>query len=178
MSAQKDTKETDFARLTLREGLDLAIAIEEEARDRYRDFAEQLALHHTPEAASFFERMARVEEIHRARLAERRQALFAKELQSPMPATVFDVEAPDFDQVRVFMSVEQALKTALAAEEKAYDFFARSIPQLEDVAVRALFAELRDEEVEHQVLVKQEMARHSGESAQGAEAYGDDPVAQ
>ncbi len=175
MSAQEDT---DFARLTLREGLDLAIAIEEEARDRYREFAEQLALHHTPEAASFFERMARVEEIHRSRLAERRQALFAKELQSPMPANVFDVEAPEFDQVRVFMSVEQALKTALAAEEKAYDFFARSIPQLEDTAVRALFAELRDEEVEHQALVKQEIARHSGEPAPGAEAYGDDPVAQ
>ncbi len=168
----------DFARLTLREGLDLAIAIEEEARDRYRDFAEQLNLHHTPEAANFFSRMARVEEIHRTRLAERRQALFPGELPSPMPSRVFDVEAPEFDQVRVFMRVEQALQTALEAEEKAYDFFARAIPQLAHAEVRALFTELRDEEVEHQALVKQEMARISAEPSENGEAYGDDPVAQ
>ena len=171
-------KGIDFARLTLRAGLDLAIAIEEEARDRYQDFAEQLTLHHTVEAANFFARMARVEEIHRARLAERRQALFPGELPSPMPARVFDVEAPEFDQVRVFMTVERALQTVLAGEEKAYEFFARADPQLEHAEVRALFTELRDEEVEHQALVKQEMARISAEPSENAEAYGDDPVAQ
>jgi rubrerythrin len=95
-----------------------------------------------------------------------------------MRAKVFDVEAPEFDQVRVFMSVEQALRTALAAEEKAYEFFARAIPVLENAEVRALFTELRDEEVEHQALVKQEMARVSGEPSTNAEAYGDEPVAQ
>src|SRR5271165_5224600 len=124
------TKGIDFAQLTLRDGLDLAISIEEEARDRYRDFAEQLTLHHTVEAANFFARMARVEEIHRLRLAERRQALFPGEVSRVMRDNVFDVEAPEFDEVRVFMSVEQALKTALAAEEKAYDFFARAVPIL------------------------------------------------
>ncbi len=172
------TQGIDFERLTLRDGLDLAISIEEEARDRYRDFAEQLTLHHTVDAANFFARMARVEEIHRSRLAERRQALFPGEISSAIRAKVFDVEAPEFDQVRVFMSVEQALKTALAAEEKAYEFFARAIPQLQNTEVRALFTELRDEEVEHQALVKQEMARNSGEPSANAEAYGDDPVAQ
>jgi erythrin-vacuolar iron transport family protein len=168
----------DFARLTLRDGLDLAISIEEEARDRYRDFAEQLTLHHTAEAANFFSRMARVEEIHRLRLDERRQALFPGEASSAIRAKVFDVEAPEFDAVRVFMSVEQALQTALAAEVKAYDFFARAIPQLENVEVRALFKELRDEEVEHQTLVKQEMDRISGEPSANGEAYADDPVPQ
>jgi erythrin-vacuolar iron transport family protein len=171
-------KDIDFAQLTLRAGLDLAIAIEEEARDRYRDFAEQLTLHHTIEAANFFSRMARVEEIHRARLAERRQSLFPGEVPSPMPARVFDVEAPEFDEVRVFMSVERALQTALAAEEKAYEFFARAIPEIEHSEVRALFTELRDEEVEHQALVKQEMARISAEPSENEDAYGDDPVAQ
>jgi len=122
--------------------------------------------------------MARVEELHRSRLAERRQALFPDEEGSPMQAKVFDVEAPEFDQVRVFMNVEQALKIALAGEEKAYQFFARAIPQLENDEVRALFTELRDEEVEHQVLVKQEMARLSGEPPVNDDAYGDDPVAQ
>jgi len=171
------TRGIDFSRLSLREGLDLAIAIEEEARDRYREFAEQLTLHHTAEAANFFARMANVEEIHRSRLAERRRALFPNEGVNPMSAEVFDVEAPEFDQVRVFMTVEQALRTALAGEEKAYAFFARAIPQLENAEVRALFSELRDEEVEHQALVRQELARLPEEPANG-EAYGDEPVAQ
>lgn len=168
----------DFARLSLRDGLDLAVSIEEEARDRYRDFAEQLTLHHTVEAANFFSRMARIEEIHRTKLAERRQARFPGEASTAMRAKVFDVEAPEFDQVRVFMSVEQALQTALAAEEKAYEFFALAIPRLEDAEVRALFSELRDEELEHQALVKQEMARTSAEPTANADAYGDEPVAQ
>jgi erythrin-vacuolar iron transport family protein len=172
------TEGIDFARLTLRDGLDLAVSIEEEARDRYRDFAEQLTLHHTVEAANFFSHMARVEEIHRSRLAERRQALFPGEVSSAIRAKVFDVEAPEFDQVRVFMSVEQALQTALAAEVKAYEFFAQAIPRLQNAEVRALFTELRDEEVEHQALVKQQMERISGEPSANAEAYGDDPVAQ
>ena len=172
------TKDIDYSRLSLRDGLDIAIAIEEEARDRYREFAEQLTLHHTADAANFFARMARVEEIHRTRLAERRQLLFPGEPPSPMGAKIFDVEAPEFDQVRVFMSVEQALQTALAGEEKAYDFFVRAIPQVQNPEVRALFGELRDEEVEHQDLVKQEMARLIEEPPADSEAYGDDPVAQ
>lgn len=172
------TKGIDFAQLSLKDGLDLAISIEEEARDRYRDFAEQLTLHHTVEAANFFSRMARVEEIHRSKLAERRNALFPGEVSPEMRAKVFDVEAPEFDEVRVFMSVEQALRTALAAEEKAYDFFARAIPQVQNADVRTLFTELREEELEHQALVKQEMARLSAEPSTNAEAYGDEPVAQ
>ena len=172
------TKGIEFARLTLREGLDLAISIEEEARDRYREFAEQLTLHHTAEAANFFARMARIEEIHREKLTQRRLALFPGEASSAMRAKVFDVEAPEFDEVRVFMSVEQALQTALESEEKAYEFFALAIPRLEDAKVRALFSELRDEELEHQALVKHEMSRISAEPSTNGDAYGDDPVAQ
>ena len=41
----------DFASLTLQDALDLAILIEEEAKERYEEFAENLSLHHTPEAA-------------------------------------------------------------------------------------------------------------------------------
>ena len=44
----------DFSKLSLQDALDLAILIEEEAKDRYQEFVDQLELHHTPQAASFF----------------------------------------------------------------------------------------------------------------------------
>ncbi|HMK73903.1 MAG TPA: ferritin family protein [Myxococcaceae bacterium] len=168
----------EWKRLSLREALDLAVAIEEEARDRYREFAEQLTAHHTAEAAGFFERMARIEEIHRSQLAARREELFPGEPPGAMRERIYDVEAPEYDAARAFMSVREALEAALSAEEKAYAFFVRAIPQLENNEVRALFGELRDEEVEHQDLVKAEIARLAAEPGGGDEAYSDDPVAQ
>ena len=66
----------DFATLSLQDALDLAILIEEEAKERYEEFADQLAKHHTPEAAQFFQTMAGNEAKHGADLLMRRQALF------------------------------------------------------------------------------------------------------
>ena len=40
------------------------------------------------------------------------------------------------------------------AEKKAYEFFDAALPELEDSEVRELFAELREEEIEHIDLVK------------------------
>lgn len=172
------TRGIDFTKLSLREALDLAIAIEEEARDRYREFADQLTAHHTADAADFFARMARIEEIHRSTLAARREALFPSEPLATMRASIFDVEAPDYDEARAFMSVREALETALSSEEKAHAFFVGAIPQLRHAEVRALFAELRDEEVEHQQLVQAEIAKLAPEPSAPGEAYSDDPVAQ
>ena len=63
------SKIVDFASLDLKDALDLAIMIEDEARERYEEFAEQMEAHHTPEAARFFRFMSSNEEKHRAELA-------------------------------------------------------------------------------------------------------------
>jgi len=167
----------DIERLTLRDALDLAVLIEEEARDRYREFAEQLAAHDTPEVADFFARMARIEDRHRAELLERRRTLFGDAPSTVERKHLFDVEAPGYDGARAFMGVRQALETVLAAEVKAHDFFDEALPRVKDPELRAFFQELRDEEVHHQLLVKAELAR-CPEKTDDSEAYADDPVAQ
>ncbi len=167
----------DFERMTLRDALDLAVLIEEEARDRYWEFAEQLATHDTPEVADFFSRMARIEERHRADLLERRRTMFGDAPSSVERRMLFDVEAPAYDDARAFMGVRQALETVLAAEVKAYAFFSEAVPRVKDPELKALFTELRDEEVHHQSLVKAELARWP-EKADDSEAYADDPNAQ
>jgi erythrin-vacuolar iron transport family protein len=172
------TRGIDFTKLSLREALDLAIAIEEEARDRYQEFADQLAAHRTADAAGFFARMARIEEIHRSTLAARREALFPGEPPATLRASIFDVEAPEYDAARAFMNLREALETALSSEKKAHAFFVAAIPQLGHAEVRALFTELREEEIEHQQLVEAEIAELPTETSAPGEAYSDDPVAQ
>lgn len=167
----------DLERMTLRDALDMAVLIEEEARDRYREFAEQLATHDTPEAADFFARMARVEDRHHQELLHRRRTMFGDAPSAVQRRQIFDVEAPAYDEARAFMGVRQALQTVLAAEVKAHDFFCEALPRVKDPASRALFQELRDEEVHHQSLVKAELARCQ-EKSDDSEAYADDPVAQ
>jgi len=168
----------DFATLTLQDALDLAILIEEEARERYEEFADQMDLHHTPEAASFFRFMAGNEEKHRAALAARRQARFGAAPPAVTRAMIFDVEAPDYDEARAFMTARAALAAALRSEEKAHAFFVAALPRLTDAEVRTLFAELRDEEVEHQDLIRRQLAAAPPDPEFAADDFADEPVEQ
>lgn len=172
------TKGIDYARLSLRDALDLAVFIEEEAKERYDEFAAQMKSHHTPEAERFFTFMAKNEEKHRADLASRREKLFPKEPISVKREMLFDVEAPDYDEARASMTPRQALTTALKSEQKAWAFFDGVLPQIKDTAVRALFEELRAEEVEHQALVKKELAKLPPDDGFKAEDFEDAPVEQ
>ncbi len=150
----------DFATLTLQEALDLAVLVEEEARDRYEELADQLEQHHTPAAAAFFRKMVRVEEIHRSELQKRREQLFGHAEVRVSRASLFDVEAPEYDVARAGMTPFAALEAALVSEVKAHDFFAQAVPRVKDPDVKKLFEELRLEEVEHQQWIKVEMEKH------------------
>lgn len=173
------TRDIDFNSLSLKDALDLAVFIEEEARDRYVELADQLEIHHTPEAATFFRFMAKNEEKHRADLAARRLEKFGSEPSTIGRQNIFDIEAPDYDEARAFMSRRQAYEAALRAEVKAYAFFVSVLPSVKDPTVLALLEELRQEEVQHQELVKAELAKlPPGESEPPPDAYGDEPVSQ
>lgn len=167
----------DFAKMSLRDALDLAVLIEEEARDRYEELGDQLIAHRTPEAAGFFRKMARVEEIHRKQLYDRRHNEFDNEPSTVNASMLYDIEAPEYDEVRAFMTVERALEVALRCEEKAHAFFVEAIRRVKDPSVVALFNELREEEVEHQALVKAEMAKLPKVKERSAADFSDDPIA-
>lgn len=155
----------DFARLTLQDALDYAILIEEEARQRYSDFSELVGKRYEGDAATFFDSMVVNEEKHREDLAARRKALFGDAPSHVNPDAVVDIEAPSTDQPRNYMSTRQALEIALNAERKAYNFFDTALAHVQDPEVMALFVELRREEMEHQRLVADVLARVSGDDA-------------
>jgi erythrin-vacuolar iron transport family protein len=172
------TKGIDFATLTLKDALDLAVLIEEEATERYEEFADQMQLHHTPEAARFFRFMAGNEEKHRAELAGKRRALFPDEPFAVTRQMIFDVEAPEYDEARAFMTAREALQAAFRAEKKAYTFFSEALPHLREPSVKALFEELRREEIEHQRLVLAELEKTPPDPALKTEDFADEPVSQ
>lgn len=168
----------DFKTLSLRDALDLAVLIEEEAKERYEELASQMELHHTPDAAAFFHTMIGNEAKHGEQLAARRAAIFGDAPRAVTRAMLWDVEAPEYDEVRAFMTRRQALEVALRAEQKAQAFFVAALPQVGDADARKLFEELRDEEVEHQRLVQAELDQLPPDAPGSPSDYEDEPVAQ
>lgn len=168
-------REIDFARLNLKDALDLAILIEEEAEERYHEFAEQMDGTSTVDAARFFRFMANNEKKHGKELLARRQARFGDELVSIHRGMLWDVEAPVYERAADYMSVREALEVALEAETKAHDYFAAALPHLQDPEVRALFDELRQEEVEHQALVRERLAALPADEAAKPIEFVDEP---
>jgi len=168
----------DFSTLSVRDALDLAILVEEEAKERYQELAENLEFHHTEEAARFFRFMVRCEAKHGEELSEKRRELFADEPRSVDRSMLWDVEAPGFEAARAFMSLHDALEVALQAETKAFNFFDRALPEVTDAKVRELFAELRQEEVEHQEMVRAEMAKLEPQDGFDGADFADEPVGQ
>ena len=172
------TQGIDFSRLSLQEALDLAILVEEEAKERYEEFAHQMETHRTPDAARFFHYMAGNEEKHGTELSARRIGLFGNAPRTVTRAMIFDIEAPDYDAARAFMSPRAAMGAALESEIKAHDFFVAALPFIQDADVKALFDELRGEELEHQALVKAEIAKLPPDSRFSDEDFVDEPTAQ
>jgi rubrerythrin len=172
------TARVDFTTLSLRDALDLAILIEEEAEERYQELAHQLEAHHTGDAAAFFRTMVGNEAKHRQALLARRTALFGTTPRTVDRSLLWDVEAPEYDAARAFMTPRQAMETALRCEEKAHAFFVAALPRIVDADVRTLFEELRDEEVQHQALVRKELAAAPPDPSADAEDFTDEPVSQ
>ena len=170
--------EIDFGQLSLRDTLDLAISIEEEAKERYDDFAEQMEAHRTPDTANFFRFMADNEIKHAEKLAAQRKELFGDEPSTADTSMLYDIEAPDFDGARAFMSVRAALDVAMESEVKAYDFYDGALAEVTDAEVRELFLNLRDEEAKHQKLIHQIIAKMPEEDGFDADDFVDDPAAQ
>ncbi len=149
----------DLSTLSPMDALDFAILIEDEAHQRYLSFVSQLGLGGESSPGSFFQYMAENEEKHSKELAERRKALFG---DAPMRVKIddlYDVEAPEIGSIRSSMSVLQALEVAVSAEQKAYDFYDQTLPQITDTDVHALFVELRAEEKEHIRMVREIMEK-------------------
>jgi erythrin-vacuolar iron transport family protein len=139
----------NFADLTEREVLAVAISSEEEDSRIYMTFAEDLAERY-PESARIFEQMAEEETGHRHRLLEIYEQRFGKHLP-PIRR----------DNVRGFLrrrpiwltknlSLDTIRKEVSTMEFEAERFYVRAAEQTQDVGVRRLLGDLAEAEKGHE----------------------------
>jgi erythrin-vacuolar iron transport family protein len=141
----------NFADLTEREVLAVAISSEEEDSRIYMTFAEDLRERY-PDTAKIFEEMAEEERGHRHRLLEMYEQRFGAHLP---PIRREDVKG--FLRRRPIwltknLSLDTIRKEVETMELQAERFYAKAAERAEDVGVRRLLGDLAEEEKSHEHL--------------------------
>ncbi len=144
-----DTGRLDLAKIDLQDAVDLALVIEGEARERYGKFAQLVGGRYESDADEVFRAMTALEAKHCTALAERRRQVFGDAPSRIDASALLDVEAPDWNAIRVFMGPQDALRVALDAESRAFDFFDVAARKVQDPAARVFLEEQRAEEADH-----------------------------
>lgn len=148
--------EFDFSKLNAMDVLDLACFIEREAAGNYEQLA-SWAEKNSPDAAQFFQRMARLEGQHDSQIEKRRRELFGNQPSRYLDSAPWEVEVPDFEGVGTTFTLAQAYALALGAEERAEAYFRQAVDYISDSQTVKILKDLAEEELEHQRLLRNEM---------------------
>ncbi len=138
-----------------------ALALEEEAAERYAELAEVMQTHNNPDAAELFTRMADIEQLHVDGI---RQQISQRKL-TDLPYTQYrwlGLEGPETTEhadLHYLMTPRQALLLALINEQRARDFYIDIARHSSDPEVVELARELAVEEREHVAWVEQWLER-------------------
>jgi len=132
-----------------------ALQMEQEAAQRYAEFADAMEVHNNLEVAALFRKMAAIERKHAAQIMAQ---MGWKQAPEPSGKPSWDAfEAPETtpgDEVHYLMQPYHALELALANEQRAERFFARLVRAATQESVRKAARELQAEEAEHVALVR------------------------
>jgi rubrerythrin len=139
---------------TLEEFMAQALAMERAASQRYSDFADAMETHNNHEVAALFRTMAGYEAKHAQAIMEEMNWV-----DDPLvPAYAWPaMEPPEVvpnDEVHYLMHPWHALQLALAAEQRAVDYFDALARVSTSDSVRRAALELKAEEVEHVAMVR------------------------
>jgi erythrin-vacuolar iron transport family protein len=141
----------NFADLTEREVLAVAIASEEEDSRIYMTFAEDLAQRY-PDSAKVFEEMAEEERGHRHMLLELYEQRFGKHLPHIRREDVRGFLRRRPVWLTKNLSLDTVRKEVETMEFEAERFYVKAAGQAEDVGVRRLLGDLAEAEKGHEKL--------------------------
>ena len=131
-----------------------AIAMEQEAAQRYDEFADAMEMHNNLEVAAMFRKLAGIESRH----ADELLAEMGWSELPVFPRIAFEgfegAETAPSDAIHYLMTPWHALQVALGAEERAVRFFTKLLEVATDPAVRRAATEMLAEEREHVELVR------------------------
>ncbi|MCC2112012.1 MAG: ferritin family protein [Hyphomicrobiales bacterium] len=137
--------------------------IEVEAAERYGMLADQMEIANNTELAALFRTMEKVEGKHADHIVEKAGPGGIPQF-GPLDYRWEEGEGPetlDLTDIHYKMTPWHALQLALAAEKRAYTFFARLAKEAYDKEVQALAREFAEEEEEHIEFVTKEMKKYS-----------------
>ena len=165
--------------LSLNDLLAVAYQIEIDAVERYQVLADQMETHNNPELVKIFRDLARAEGIHGEEIRRlagdfdvinraRQIARFGR-TESPEEATL--------ESAHYLMTPWHALQLSLAGEKRALAYFSSIVETATDAKVKAMAAELVEEEAEHVNLVNRLLLRYPRPDDSWAEDP-DPPVSQ
>src|SRR3974390_1244582 len=135
--------------------LAIAYQIEIDAVERYNLLADQMETHNNPELAKVFRDLARAEGIHGAEI-RRLAGDFDVAAHAQRIAKFERSESPeeaDIGAAHYLMTPWHALQLSLAGEKRALSYFTSIVETAKDPKVKAMAAELVEEEAEHVNLV-------------------------
>jgi erythrin-vacuolar iron transport family protein len=141
----------NFADLTEREVLTVAISSEEEDSRIYMTFAEDLAGRY-PESAKIFEEMAEEETGHRHRLLQLYEQRFGKNLPPIRRDNVKGFLRRRPIWLTKNLSLDAIRKEVATMEFEAERFYVKAAEQTQDVGVRRLLGDLAEAEKGHEKL--------------------------
>ena len=131
-----------------------ALAIEMEAAERYDLLADQMEAHNNRAIAEIFRKMARIEGRHHDKIAGMAEDASTDPRRARMSWTgSCGPEAVDFEALHYLMTPRQALQLARAAEARAVAFFETVEANAADRKVKALAADVAEEERQHVIWV-------------------------
>ena len=134
---------------TLPEFLAHAVALEQEAADRYLELADMMEAHRNDAVSSVFRDMNRFSQLHRDEIKARVGTIELPRLKSweyrwSSPPEVGGEEGFDY-----MMEPYNALKYARANEMRAMEYYRSVAVQAADAETRRLATEFADEETQH-----------------------------
>ena len=156
---------------TLPEFLAHAIAMEQEAADRYLELADMMEAHRNDEVSRVFRDMVRYSELHRDSILERAAGIALPKLRSweyrwSTPPEVGGDEAFDY-----MLEPFNALKYARGNEVRCMKYYRTVAEEAQDAEIKRLAAEFAEEEREHVLALDEWLAKTPRPST----TFADDP---
>ena len=139
----------------------IAYAMENEAAERYDEFAEVMQAHNNAEVAQLFSKMARIETLHAGQIRQK-MGWTGEPPVAPGGYRWQGMEAPetgDHGDLHYLMTPFHALRIARLNEERAQRFYEKLARDAPTAELRAAAAEMREEEAEHVRLMDEWLAR-------------------
>ena len=142
--------------------LGYALALEQEAQERYTELAAVMEMHNNHDVATLFKKMSALEKLHGVEI----QDLLKQKGIKDLPSITYRWASPEGPEtidpmdLHYLMTPYQALGLALHNEQRAQVFFEEIAAACDDKETCELAAKLAEEEIEHVGWVRDWMRKY------------------